>query len=193
MGVGICQRERRRKRFGRFATICGLAALASCSSSHETSRPLSAARITSITFSPPAEEKIARGVGVRMDAGYSIADYTLNPDDYYAMAEVRAADHSVIYTQGCGRGSKHPIEAPDGELSLYCSMRVPVSPDSDNSVQLHVRLYQRTSRNVSVMIASSPPMTYALRNNDLIHRSMSAMTRCEDLQRRSGSVQVCKQ
>ena len=183
---------RRGRRLGRLALSCGLAVLAACSSVPETSQPLSAAHISAIAVAPAPQQKIARGVRIRMDADYSIDDYALNPDDYYAVAELRAADHSVIYTDGCGRASKHPIAAPDGHLRLYCSMRLPVRADTDNSLQLHVRLYQRSSRDVSTMIASTEPMAYELRNNDLIHRQMATMTHCDDLRRRTGTVQVCR-
>ena len=193
VGENIRYRDKPGDGLGRLACVCSLVALGACSSSQRIDIPPSPARINSFAVSPLPSRPIARGVGVHMDTDYTILDPDFRAGTYSAVAELRGAEHSVAYLQDCGRGSRYRISEPSGRLSLRCDMRVPVRGDGDNLVHLRIRLYQRTGREVSTMIASSQPVTYTVRDHDLMHRAMARMARCDDATRDGKAVRVCRE
>lgn len=167
--------------------------LISCTIHTPRHSPISTATISQPKLVPAPGQPIATGVRVQMDAEYAIANFDPAPGVYYAVSEIHASDHRTLYLHGCGHGSRVTLSKSTGNLHLHCHMKVPVVGDENlRSVHLALRLYQRTSPNVSEMIATSEPIDYQVRNNDIVHRALPTLSPCAEILQDDGRVHICR-
>jgi hypothetical protein len=167
--------------------------LISCTIDTPRHTPISIATVSQPKLAPAPGQPIAVGVRVQMDAEYVIASFDPAPGAYYAVSEIHASDHRTLYLRGCGHGSRITLSKPNGNLRLHCHMKVPVVGDENpRHVHLALRLYQRTGRDVSEMIASSEPIDYQVRNNDAVHRALPTLSPCAEILQDDGRVHICR-